>query len=141
MSAIIGFLLLVSVLVTFRKPASTLSDIAEIARHAFVLSLSDSVWSGGRWMLKGIEPPLSGDVAFGAHDYYPYKLFTVRDVRTGDILLRINSQFNLSLNARENASGDLHITTVVRNKDVLVIMQNQNSESWPVRLFSIMTGS
>lgn len=138
-AVIIGFLLLVSMPVLFRKPASTMSDIGEIAIHAFTLSLSDSVWSGGWWMIEGIEPPLPGCVAFGTHDYYPYKFFTARDVRTGDVLIRITSPLNLSSNADFETRRNFHFTAVVQDTDALVIIRSQNSESWPVRLFSIMT--
>ena len=135
----IGFLLLASMPVLFRKPSTTTSDIGEIAVCASMLSLSDSVWSGEWWMIEGIEPPLPGEVAFGIHDYYPYKLLTARDVRTGDVLVRILSPLNFPSNTYSVIRRNLHITAVVQDTDAIVIVRSQNSESWPVRLFSIIT--
>ena len=138
-AAIIGFLLLALMPVLFRKSATTISDIGEMAIYAYTLSLSDSVWSGDWWITEGIEPPLPGEIAFGIHYYYPYKFFTARDVRTGDVLVKILSQFNLPPFANTAAHRNFYITAVVHDTDALIIVQRQNSESWPVRLFSIIT--
>lgn len=138
-AAVIGFLLLALMPVLFRKPSSTISDIGEIAIRASMLSLFDSVWSGNWWIFEEIEPPLPGCVAFGTHDYYPYKLITARDARTGDVLVKILSPLNLPPNPDFVTHRNFHITGIVQDTDALVIIRNQDSESWPVRLFSIIT--
>jgi len=138
-AAVIGFLLLALMPVLFRKPATTISDIGEMAIYASTLSLSDSVWSGEWWITEGIEPPRSGEVAFGMHYYYPYRFFTARDVKTGDLLVRISSQLNLPPFSNTTVHRNFYITAVVQDTDALIIIQRQNSESWPVRLFSIIT--
>ena len=135
---IIAFLLLASVLLLFRKPATTFTNLEDIAVHASVLSLSDSAWTGSLWIWDAVEPPMPGCVAFGVHDLYPFRLITARDVETGDVLVRIISP--LSIPSDASAVNRLRFTSFVQDSEALVLLHQQNSESWPVNLFSIITG-
>jgi len=134
---VIAFLLLSSMLVLFRKPATTFTNLEEIAIHASELSKTDSAWPGSWWMYDGIDSPLPGCVAFGTHDLYPFRLITARDVQTGDILVRIISPFSLPSEAR--TVNRLRFTSFEKDSEALVLLHQQNSESWPVSLFSIIT--
>lgn len=136
---VVAFLLLVSIPVIFRNPSSTIKNLEQLVTHASALSLSDSIWTGSCWIFDGIEPPLPGSVAFGTHDLYPYRLVTARDVQTGDVLIRIISP--LSIPSDENAMNRLylHYSSFVQDTVVSVLMHQQDSESWPVYLFSIIT--
>ncbi len=136
--SIIAFILLVSMLFLFRKPSTTLVNIEEIAIHASALSLTDPAWPGSWWIFDGIESPLPGCVAFGTHDLYPFRLITARDVQTGDVLVRIISPLSIPPDA-SGISRSLPIISYVQNSEALVLIHQQNSESWPVNLFSIIT--
>jgi len=138
-AVIIGAVLLLLMPVIFKKPASTMSGIEEIAIHAYALSSTDPAWSGNLRVLKGIEPPLPGEVAFGTHDFFPYRFITARDVRTGDVLVRILSPLDLQSNPDRINRSNLQITAVVRNTDAIVLIRNKDSNSWPARLFSFIT--
>ena len=141
MSALlIAIILLASVLILFRKPASTMTDFREVAVHASALSLSDPTWSDNQWIFREIEPPAAGEVSFGRHELYPYSLITARDAETGDVLVRIFSPLGIPWADNFSCLENTLITTVVRNRDGYVLSHQQNSESWPVRLFSIITG-
>lgn len=136
---VIAFLLLASMPVLFRVPSSTITNLEQLVTHASALSLSDSAWNGSGWVFDGIEPPLPGCVAFGTHDLYPFRLITARDVQTGDVLIRIVSP--LSIPSDENTLNrlNLHSTSFVQDTVVLVLIHQQDSESWPVDLFSIIS--
>ena len=136
---VIAFLLLASILFLFRKPSTTFTNLEEIAIHASALSLTDSAWTGSWWIFDGIEPPLPGIVAFGTHDLYPFRLITARDVQTGDVLVRIISPLSIQSNAGRVNRQNLRFTSYVQNSEALVLLHQQNSESWPVNLFSIIT--
>lgn len=123
----------------FRKPSTTITDLEEIAIHASALSLSDSAWLGSWWIWDGIEPPLPGCVAFGTHDLYPFRLITARDVQTGDILVRIISLSSLPSEASTVSCQNFHFTSFVQDSEALVLIHQQDSESWPVNLFSVIT--
>jgi len=138
-AAVIAILLLASVLILFRKPASTMTDFREVAVHASAISLSDPAWSGNRWIFSDIEPPSSGEVSFGRHEVYPYSFIIARDTETGDVLVRILSPLAIPWADNSACHDNDRITTVVRNRDAFVLTHQQNSESWPVRLFSIIT--
>ncbi len=137
--SVIAFLLLASMPVLFRKPSTTMTSLEEIAFHASVLSSSDSVWSGGRWIFEGIEPPLPGCIAFGMHDLYPFQLVTARDVKTGDVLVRIVSPLSITSDVNAANRHNLRFTSFVQSTEALVLIQQKDSESWPVNLFSIIT--
>lgn len=135
--SVIAFLLLASMLLLFRQPSTTLMNLEEIAIHASVLSLSDPAWPGSCWIWDGLEPPIPGCVAFGKHDLYPFQLITARDVQTGDVLVRIISP--LSIPPEASTVNHLRFTSFVQDSEALVLLRLQNSESWPVNLFSIIT--
>jgi hypothetical protein len=135
--ALIAVLLLTGILFLFRNPSATMTDIGEIAIHASALSMSDSAWYGTCWLPDWIEPPIPGEIAFGLHDVFPYKLFTIRDVRTGDILVDIRSSIAVSLD--ENTPENHQITAILKDTGAMVLICDRNSESWPVYLFSIIT--
>ena len=137
--ALIAFLLLASIPVLFRKPSTTLTDLKEIAIHASAFSLSDSAWSGNCWFYDGIEPPLPGEVAFGKHALYPYNFITARDVRTGDVLIRIHPPITVPPDENPINYESLHISAFGKDTDTYVLIHQENSESWPVNLFSIIT--
>jgi hypothetical protein len=128
-------------LILFRKPATTFTNLEEIAIHASELAKTDSAWPGSWWIYDGIESPLPGCVAFGTHDLYPFQLITVRDVQTGDVLVRIVSPLSISIptGAVRVNHQNLHFTSYVHDCEALVLIHQQNSESWPVNLFSIFT--
>lgn len=136
---VVAFLLLLSIPVIFRNASSTIKNLEQLVIHASALSLSDSAWAGNCWIFDGIEPPLPGSIAFGTHDLYPFRLATARDVQTGDVLIRIISP--LSIPSDENAMNrlNLHYTSFVQDTVVSVLIHQQDSESWPVYLFSIIT--
>ena len=138
---VIAFLLLSSTLILFRKPATTFTNLEEIAIHASELSKTDSAWSGSWWMYDRIESPLPGCVAFGTHDFYPFQLITARDTRTGDVLVRIVSKLSISIppGAGRVSPQNHCFTSNVNDSGALVLMHSENSESWPVSLFSIFT--
>jgi len=138
---VIAFLLLSSTLILFRKPATTFTNLYQIAIHASELSKTDSAWSGSWWMYDRIESPLPGRVAFGTHDLYPFQLNTARDIQTGDVLVRIVSTLSISIPpgaGRVNPQNH-RFTSYVHDSEALVLIHSQNSESWPVNLFSIFT--
>lgn len=135
--SVIAFLLLATTLILFRKPATTFASLEEIAIHASVLSLSDPAWPGSCWIRDGLEPPIPGSVAFGKHDLYPFRLITARDVHTGDVLVRIISP--LTIPSEASTVSNLRFTSFVHDSEALVLLRRQNSESWPVSLFSIIT--
>lgn len=138
---VIAFLLLSSTLILFRKPATTFTNLDQIAIHASELSKTDSAWSGSWWMYDRIESPLPGRVAFGTHDLYPFQLNTARDIQTGDVLVRIVSTLSISIPpgaGRVNPQNH-RFTSYVHDSEALVLIHSQNSESWPVNLFSIFT--
>ncbi len=137
--SVIAFILLASMPLLFRKPATTITNIEEIAIHASALSLSDSAWSGGWWIFDSIEPPLPGCVAFGTHDLYPFRLITARDIQTGDVLVRIISPLSVPLDVSAVNRQNLRFTSFVQDSEAFILMHQQNSESWPVNLFSIIT--
>ncbi|MEN8209476.1 MAG: hypothetical protein ABFR50_09510 [Candidatus Fermentibacteria bacterium] len=137
--SVIAFLLLASVLLLFRNTSTTFTSPEEIAIHASELSKTDSVWSGSWWIRGGIEPPPPGCVAFGMHDLYPFKLITARDVQTGDVLVRIISPLSIPSGSIERNPQNLRFTSQVRDSEALVLVCQQNSESWPAGLFSIIT--
>ena len=137
--SVIAFLLLASMPVLFRNPSTTMTNLGEIAIQASALSLSDSAWSGSWWIFDMIEPPLPGCLAFGTHDLYPFRLVTARDVQTGDVLIRIISHLNIRLDENAMNRQNLHFTSFVQDMEVLVLIHQQDSESWPVNLFSIIT--
>lgn len=130
-------------LVLFRKPSTTFTNLEEIAIHASELSRTDSAWPGSWWMYDMIESPLPGCVAFGTHDLYPFQLITARDVQTGDVLVRIVSPLSISIPPGPDRAStqSLRFTSYVHDSEALVLMHSQNSESWPVNLFSILTNS
>ncbi len=136
---VIALLLLASMLFLFRKPSTTFTNLEEIAIHASALSLTDSAWPGGWWIFDGIESPLPGIVAFGTHNLYPFRLITARDVQTGDVLIRIISPSSIPSNASRTDHQNLRFTSYVQSSEALVLLHQQNSESWPVNLFSIIT--
>ncbi len=136
---ITGVLLLLLMPLVFRKSASTISDIEEIALYAQALSSTDSVWTGNLWLFREIDPPLPGEAAFGTHNLFPYRLITVRDTGTGDVLVRILSPFDLQSNTERMNESNFQISAVVRNTDATVLIRNRDSNSWPARLFSIIT--
>lgn len=136
---VIAFLLLASMPLLFRKPSTTIPDLEKIAIHASALSLSDSAWSGDRWIFDGIEPPIPGEVAFGTHDLYPFRLATVRDVQTGDVLVRIISPLSVPSDTSMVNRQNLRFSSFVQDTKALVLIHRQNSKSWPVNLFSIIT--
>lgn len=138
---LIAFLLLSSMLVLFRKPATTFTNLCEIAIHASELSTTDSAWPGSWWMYDRIDSPLPSCVAFGTHDLYPFQLITARDVQTGDVLVRIVSPLSISIppGAGRVSPQNYHFTSYVHDSEALVLIHSHNSESWPVNLFSIFT--
>ena len=140
---VIAFLLLSSMLIIFRKPATTFTSLCEIAVHASELSKTDSVWPGSWWMYDGIESPLPGCVAFGTHDLYPFQLITARDIQTGDVLVRIVSPLSISIPSGADRVNhqNLCFTSYVHDSEALVLIHSQDSKSWPVNLFSIFTNS
>jgi len=134
-----ALILLAGILFLFRNPSATLTEIGEITIHASALSMSDSSWTGSRWILDGIEPPFPGEVAFGLHDVFPYRLFTVRDVRTGDMLICIHSPIKVSLYENLQSRNNDRMTAILNDTGAIVLICSQNSRSWPVYLFSTVT--
>jgi len=136
---LIGILLLAIIPILFRKPASTMTGIGEIAIHASALSLSDETWSGNCRLIECIDLPPADEVAFGVHEYFPYRLVTVRDEETGDILIAVSSPLNLLEGIDAASRRDPSIRAVLRETDAIVYMGELNSGSWPARTFSIIS--
>ncbi len=96
-------LLLCALPILFRKPAGTVESAVEIAFYAQILSHLDSAntvtepdyhrWANGTgFKVLDCTPLLTSDnIVSGNHEYYPYRLTTLRDVETQSILIFLSS--------------------------------------------------
>lgn len=133
----IAGLLLTVIPVLFRKPASTIVRLDEIAVLAAEVSERDALWMGDNTFFNS-HLPAPGTVAFGSHEYFPYHLTTVRDAASGTVMVIITSQISIPSVIPRNTSTHSFKTAFDEGK-VYVLMHDGSNGSWPARLFSVIS--
>ncbi len=134
----IAGVLLSAIPVLFRKPAATIVRLDEIAMLAAEVSEKDTLWMGDNTFFN-LQIPAAGTVAFGSHEYYPYHLTTVRDSASGDVMVMITSKLTIPSVMPQNTYDTHSFETAVDDKKVYVLIHAGSNESWPARLFSVIS--
>jgi hypothetical protein len=138
-ACIVAALVLASLPLVFVKPVTAFRDPLSITVHAMELSVADSSWDGEGWMLGRIAPPPPRTVAFGVHDIYPLKIYTVRDTGSGDLLVRVESPRRLGFPSGTTSWEGKTVTFGDEGGDLIALVHAGDRQSWPRTLFSIIT--
>lgn len=135
LSILIPAALLASIPMLFREPATTFYSTAEIALHAYQLSMADSVTrEDARFSFPGCRR-LPENLLFGSHDFFPYRISTCRDAGSDVTLARITGDVDhFTSGPVENRSG--LTATALKTDNDLYILFGTSDGSWPQRLFS-----
>lgn len=134
-SAVTAIVLLFSLPFLFRKPATTLRRPQEIARLAAEIAQEDPIWMSGEAVFSFPVPP-AGTVALGSHSIYPYDIQTIRDQRSGDVLVVISFGFEGPEYGRHL---DEEQSMIYLEDRVVILVKGDSTASWPAELFSVIS--
>lgn len=118
----------------FGEPAATVETSIEIAYYARILSYMDSSnalverdfdeWNSKTELIVPDCIPLltTGNIVSGNHQYYPYDMITLRDARTGSILIFVSSPSNISVGIIDVMPDGQNISLRIDENNAVILL-------------------
>ena len=124
----------------FNDTLTTIGDPVSLAIHAHQLARSDTLPSSHIPSFRGLPRPPSGRLAFGVHELYPLRIFTIRDTISGDVLSRTVFPGELEDTEGSVLRDSLEVRFLSSGRRLTAMTGEEGSSSWPRELFSVLTG-